>query len=257
MNSIKLSGHIDKTRKLMEESPSLLVRGCAAICLAYTGIVDAGIFDLLSYLGAQELDGVSWAWDNTFSDIVRKAWLYSADFETIFDGFPLWFILEKSVFENTPEAAVIALKKVDVWKALPEIYRPYNTNQIEERCTLNLKDYYDDKKTKKREEIIEDILADALAGYGERIKVFLDEWLIKSEELQDYDWKFKALGQRIGICLLSLARSGKHCERFFPLVRPYHPIARFSNFPIPLLKEVLGHTSEDHQIKIKKQFVIK
>jgi hypothetical protein len=363
-NSIKLSGHIDKTRKLIEESPSRLVRGCAAICLAYTGIVDAGILDLLAHFGEEKIEGVAWTWDNSFSGIAKKAWLYSVDIETLIDtdkfltldytsktvdgietkhysaserlataasrtfpvkysntgdklpllpaeltaiqksvikgiikkapgllgkfetaalnlpvntysalrsieessetlctkidGFPLWFILEKSVFENTPEIAVKALQEVDAWKVLSEVYRPFHVNAdiIEERCYLNLKDCFDDKKNAKREEIIEDILANSLAGYDEQIKDFLDEWLIKSEELQDYDWKFKALGQRIGICLLSLARADKLCEKYYPLVRPYHPIARFSNFPIPLLKEVLEHTSQDHQAKIKKQFKI-
>jgi hypothetical protein len=97
------------------------------------------------------------------------------------DGFPLWFALEKSVIENTPEIATDALKGMDVWKMLTEIYRSFNADSIEEICTLNLKDYFDDKKSAKREEIIEDILADALVRCIEQIRDFLDEWLVKSE----------------------------------------------------------------------------
>ena len=367
-NNLKLSDHIVETRTLMEESESLLVRGCAAICLAYTGIVDDDILELIAYLGEQKLDHVFWAWDDIFSEIAKNAWMYAADMVTLInskrflvmdytsktaegvettyftareqlivaarrffparntktgeslpllpteltitqkkvikriiddpprifgspdtheinlptnrfsalrlieeseeilctkiDGVPLWFILEKSVFEKTPGVAVHALEKVDAWKVLTEIYRPfyeifrpYQETNVEEGCTLNLKAHSYDEKGVKREEMIQDILADSLYLHSEQVKVFLDEWLVKSEELQGNDWK-KIPGQRIGICLLSLARNDALCKKFFPLVRPCHPNAHASSFPIHLLKEVLEHTSKEHQMKIKDQFKI-
>lgn len=361
-NNLKVAGHLDAARALLRESPSLLVRGSAAICLAYSGVVDDEVLGLLEFLGEQELTGVPWVWDD-FSTVARKAWMFSADLDTLIDsdgfltldhttysaegvaqpqyspserltvaagrlfperyakqgqnppllpadysaiqkkalrriigaapgllgsyqtaglnipmsawaarrmlgesdellctemdGIPLWYRLETSVLENTPAGALPALCRVDVWQLLGEIYRPVCAGKIEEKCSLSLRHDYDDKKTAAREELLQSILADALAENSSRTAPFLDQWLGKAATLADYDWKFKAPGQRIGICLLSLARSGQWDDRYEPLARPYHPVARFSNFAVPLLREVLAVTSPKHQQEVMATFHIK
>lgn len=354
-----VTGHIPEARMLMETSPSLLVRGCAAICLAYTGIVDAEILDLLAYLGEQELCDVPWAWDD-FSDVCRKAWMFSADLDTLMEsdhfltldytsytkegvaiphyspserlttvvkrlfpekytkqgqhlpllpskldamqkkalrrmveaapmllgcydtaylniptslwaakrtlgesdellcreiwGIPLWYQLEQCVLLNTPAEAGSALSKVDVWQLLSEIYRPLQEAGAEEKCTLSLGHYFDQKKTAERECILQSLLADGLVGYQKQILTFLDEWLAKSRTFVEYDWKTKGPGQRIGISMLALARAGKWDQKYDSLARPYHPTACFSSFPTPLLQEVLEHTSPAHKSQIVQQF---
>ena len=67
----------------MNNSESLLVRGAAAICLAYTGIFNKDISNLLLYIIENNCVGVDWVWDDNFSNIVKYAWLYSADIETL------------------------------------------------------------------------------------------------------------------------------------------------------------------------------
>lgn len=345
-DNLVVSEHIAEVRALMNESPSLLVRGCAAICLVFTGIVDREILDFLAFLGEQKLHHVPWVWNDDFSDIAKQAWMYSADTETLIEsnyfltfeperltmaaarlfpqkiqknrddlsllpndlselqkkllrriletsprmlgswhiaglnmplnehsarrllgisnellcteisGVPLWHLIEQSVLEDNPEVALKALKHVEVWPLLAEIYRPFNDEKVNELCTLNLADYYDEKNTLKREIILESILADALSMELDKIKPFLEEWLEKTRDLVDYDWRYKTKGQKIGIALLACARAGQLEKRYEPLVRPYHPVAGFSAFPVELLKEVLEQASKEHRDSILKKFRI-
>ena len=67
----------------MNNSESLLVRGSAAICLAYTGIFNKDISNLLLYITENNCTGVDWVWDDNFSNIAKYAWAYSADIETL------------------------------------------------------------------------------------------------------------------------------------------------------------------------------
>jgi hypothetical protein len=75
--------------------------------------------------------------------------------------------------------------------------------------------------------------------------------------LDGHDWKYHTKAQRIGICLLALAKANSWDARYEPLVRPYHPIAHFSGFPVALLKELLAQTSEGHRNKIEAEFQIR
>lgn len=358
---LPVDGHIEEARELMEQSPSLLVRGCAAICLAFTGIVDSDILGLLETVGEQELPGVPWAWDE-FPSMARHAWMFGADPDTLIDSDkflslehttyeadgtavphylpterlaavaqrvfptaytavgrelpllpeqldrvqrkalrrmleavpkmlgsyhvshlnlptniysarrtlgesdellcsvceagPLWFVLERAVLLERLQEALHVLEQVDVWRVLAEIYRPMRTDRVEESLTLNLKHPYDEKKTLIWEERLASLLADAVGGCRTQIFAFLDEWLEKAPQLEDLDWRFQTAGQRIGICLLALARSGSVPPEYEPLVRPYHPSARFSSFPVLLLQEVLEQTSGEHRAAIRKEFGI-
>jgi hypothetical protein len=83
VNELKVTSHIEEAHSLMIESPSLLVRGSAAICLVYTGIKNDEITALLSHLGEQSLNNVVWAWDEDFSLMARKAWFFASDEETL------------------------------------------------------------------------------------------------------------------------------------------------------------------------------
>ena len=67
----------------MNNSESLLIRGSAAICLAYTGIFNKDISNLLLYITENNCAGVDWVWDDNFSNIAKYAWLYSSDIETL------------------------------------------------------------------------------------------------------------------------------------------------------------------------------
>ena len=67
----------------MNSSESLLVRGSAAICLAYTGIFNKDISNLLLYITENNCTGVDWVWNDNFSNIAKYAWAYSADIETL------------------------------------------------------------------------------------------------------------------------------------------------------------------------------
>jgi hypothetical protein len=70
------------------------------------------------------------------------------------------------------------------------------------------------------------------------------------------DWLPKTKAQKVGICLLALARTNQLSEKYEPLVRPFDSNASYLLFPLTLLKEVLERTSEAHQKKIKDQFGI-
>lgn len=358
---LPVTGHIEEARELLVQSPSLLVRGCAAICLAFTGIVDRDILGLLEIVGEQELSGVPWAWDE-FSSMARYAWMFAADPDTLIDSDkflrldhttyeadgtavphylpterlasvaqrifpaaytregrelpllpeqldriqqkalrrileavpkmlgsyhvshlnlpsnvysarrtlgdsdellcsaceagPLWFVLERAVLEDRMQEALTALEKLDAWQVLKEIYRPMRTDRIEESVTLNLQHAYDDKKTSIWEARLASLMADALGGCQTPMFAFLDEWLEKAPQLEGFDWRFQTAGQRIGICLLSLARAGSVPSKYEPLVRPYHSSARYSSFPVPLLQEVLEQTSGEHRAAIRREFQI-
>ena len=67
----------------MNNSESLLIRGSAAICLAYTGIFNKDISNLLLYITENNCAGIDWVWDDNFSNIAKYAWLYSSDIETL------------------------------------------------------------------------------------------------------------------------------------------------------------------------------
>ncbi len=363
-SALRVSAHAAEAGELMEKSPSLLVRGCAAVCLVFTGIVDRGILELLAFLGEGALDGVPWVWDESFSSMAKKAWFFASDLDTLAetdrfptldytsktkegvetkhysqtevlteavcrafpykytdkkeelpsllptelseiqkkilrrvleaapllfgsytitglnlpqtteaakrwlgesgeilcaapDGRPLWFLLEQSLLHDAPGDALHALAQFDVWQMLGELYKPWGLSRGHERCTLNIK-HYSEKVTAARETALQSMLANALAGYTERIMPFLDGWL---EEIKNFtapsDWGSKTPAQRIGIGLLALARAGTLEEKYYPLVRPYHNYPEYSAFPPVLLKEVLQHTSAAHREKIEAEFRIK
>ncbi|MDR2527415.1 MAG: hypothetical protein LBD04_00120, partial [Synergistaceae bacterium] len=102
-SSTRRHGHVAKARKLMRESPSLLVRGCAALCLAYTGVVDEEVLALLTYLGQRKLNGIAWSWDEDFGDMARAAWLFSADMDMLLDSAEF---LTLEYTSTTPEGVV-------------------------------------------------------------------------------------------------------------------------------------------------------
>lgn len=83
INKLKVNRHIEEVYNIMNSSESLLVRGSAAICLAYTGIFNKDISNLLLYIAENNCAGVDWVWDDNFSNIAKYAWLYSADIETL------------------------------------------------------------------------------------------------------------------------------------------------------------------------------
>ena len=80
---LKIHEHIQEVKKLMQESPSLLVRGASAVCLAYSGAADPDSLELLLYLGEQALEDTPWPWDSSFHDIAKAAWLYTVDLPTL------------------------------------------------------------------------------------------------------------------------------------------------------------------------------
>lgn len=357
---LKVCCHVEETRKLMQESPSLLVRGCAAICLAFTGCADKEVMDLLGWLGSQNFNRVDWPWDENFSSIAKKAWMFAVDTETLaetdlfptldytsttkervvtkhysqseiltealarvfpykydenknaypslkpaelnelqrkilyrmleaapglfgsytiagmnlpiaiegarrmlndsdealcaeIDGLPLWYVLERAVIENEPEKAMDALKKVDTWQVINEIYHSWGLSGERERNTLNLS-HYNEKVMKEREALLQSILADSLLDIKEA-KSFLDECIkIRERFLEDDKWIHRIKAQKTGICLLALARNKQLNEKYVPLVRPFHSYAEYSEFPAVLVREVLEQTSPEHQEAIKEQF---
>ena len=83
IKKLKVNKHIEKVYNIMNSSESLLVRGSAAICLAYTGIFNKDISNLLLYITENNCAGVDWVWDDNFSNIAKYAWLYSSDIETL------------------------------------------------------------------------------------------------------------------------------------------------------------------------------
>ena len=83
IKKLKVNKHIEEVYNIMNSSDSLLVRGSAAICLAYTGIFNKDISDLLLYIAENNCAGVDWVWDDNFSNIAKYAWLYSSDIETL------------------------------------------------------------------------------------------------------------------------------------------------------------------------------
>ena len=351
--------HCDDVKRLMQESRFPLVRGCAAACLVYTGVVEQDILNVLTEIGLLDIKDIEWSWDEDFSHIAAKAWLFAADMETLLnpdslsaidfphvmpngylvknsspqdylaeavdrafppkflkkeelpsllpaelsdiqrkilqrileaapemigsypveyrnipvtipgvkrlleesdevlcettEGIPLWFHLEQAAIQNMPDTANAALARADVFAALPEIYPPNAKSRWQ--CTLNIW-HPADKISKTREPVLQSILANALAGYEKQCKSFLDEWLEESKDFEGHDWASKLPAQRVGICLLSLARINRLEEKYYPLVRPFHPYPQFSKFPISLLKEVLGHTSAEHIERTSKEYGI-
>ena len=83
IKKLKVNKHIEEVYNIMNSSDSLLVRGSAAICLAYTGIFNKDISNLLLYIIENNCAGVDWVWDDNFSNIAKYAWAYSADIETL------------------------------------------------------------------------------------------------------------------------------------------------------------------------------
>ena len=83
IKKLKVNKHIEEVYNIMNSSESLLVRGSAAICLAYTGIFNKYISNLLLYIAENNCAGVDWVWDDNFSNIAKYAWAYSADIETL------------------------------------------------------------------------------------------------------------------------------------------------------------------------------
>ncbi|MDO6994253.1 hypothetical protein Q5M87_09565 [Brachyspira innocens] len=80
---LEVHNHIKEVYNIMKTSESLLVRGSAAICLAYTGVFYKDISDLLLYIAENNCAGVDWVWDDNFSNIAKHAWVYSCDIETL------------------------------------------------------------------------------------------------------------------------------------------------------------------------------
>ena len=74
--------HIQTVRELMYNSPSLLVRGAAAICLSYSHAADEDVMQLLKHLAIQEFEYSSWVW-NKLDNMALCAWLYSASTDTL------------------------------------------------------------------------------------------------------------------------------------------------------------------------------
>lgn len=70
--------HIDEVKEYMYYSPSLLVRGSAAICLLYSGVKNSDALDLVNYLAKQNYNNC-WSWDWSFSLLCQSAWLFSVD----------------------------------------------------------------------------------------------------------------------------------------------------------------------------------
>uniref|UniRef100_UPI003F4B96CE hypothetical protein n=1 Tax=Brachyspira catarrhinii TaxID=2528966 RepID=UPI003F4B96CE len=83
IKKLKVNKHIEEVYNIMNSSDSLLVRGSAAICLAYTGIFNKDISNLLLYIIENNCAGVDWVWDDNFSNIAKYAWAYSSDIETL------------------------------------------------------------------------------------------------------------------------------------------------------------------------------
>lgn len=79
----KLTKHLPAVKTLMEESPSLLVQGAAAICRAYSGDKSTDVMALLLSLSGQELPVFFWCWDSAFNEMAKVAWLYAADLDLL------------------------------------------------------------------------------------------------------------------------------------------------------------------------------
>jgi hypothetical protein len=155
---------------------------------------------------------------------------------------PLWFVLERAAIEGDLAAARAALANADVMAVLAGLFV---WEQGPEQVTLNL--INTEKVQQERLARLCSILADALAGYETATTALLDKWLPVALERPKY--RSTAMPViTIGICLLSLARQGKLPARFEPLAVP--DTGWRSLFPVPLMQEVLAHTSPQHQRKV-------
>lgn len=357
---LRVSAHIDEARQLMRESPSLLVRGSAAICLAFTGVGEDEVLDLLANLGSRELENVVWPWTLDFSAIAKKAWLFAIDTErlietdlfptldytsrtkegvetkhysqseiltevigriftpkydkkkqqlpslkpqdvtelqrkalhrmlkaapglfgyytiagmnlpvsiegarrlleesdetvcTMIGDLPLWYILERAVIEQNRDKILDALSRVDAWKVLTELYRPWGLSGDRERNTLKIS-YYKENVTKERETFLQSCLADSLGKNIEQTKAFLDECLKIVRNTNKEQWYYDLKAQKTGICLLALARHGAFDRKYEVLVQPFHTYAEYSEFPAIFVKELLPYTSAEHQEMIAQKF---
>lgn len=339
-------------RKLMEESPSLLVRGAAAICLAYAGYKDIDVASLLEYLAQQEFFYTPWVW-SSLERMALATWLYIADLDTLLEGntpiplgsrlveaveryflkyhkepyhpseitpiqhrilekiadkspdtlrdfnlldyglpinekalnrllersntildtkvpvepmqiegYPLWYILEKTVFQSglfSDEVAVRALSTVDVWTASYEVFEHIHPDKQEERCTLSIHNQFSDKRETQELARLISIFSNALSIDDIKNKAipFLDEWLEKVKSLDDgYDLAFKTPAFHISIALLAIGRRGMINEKYYPLICPYHKYYRFSRMPLPVLSELLTYTSPAHQKSVVRDLAL-
>ncbi|GAB1510892.1 hypothetical protein [Actinophytocola sp. KF-1] len=72
------AGHVAAARDLVAHSPSLYVRGAAAVCLVYSGFADADVLALLHHLAQGEYP-VHDAWTTDLAELAAAAWLFGAD----------------------------------------------------------------------------------------------------------------------------------------------------------------------------------
>lgn len=85
---LNVQEHLVQAKELMSQSPSLLVRGCAALCLVFSGVRDAAAVQLLQYLGLQNYDGVDWEWESDLSELAKYAWFFASDTDTLIENNP-------------------------------------------------------------------------------------------------------------------------------------------------------------------------
>lgn len=71
-------GHLDAARDLMARSPSLYVRGAAAVCLVYSGFADDDALALLHHL-AQGDYPVGDTWTTELAELAAAAWRFGTD----------------------------------------------------------------------------------------------------------------------------------------------------------------------------------
>lgn len=74
----KRVGHLAAARDLMAQSPSLYVRGAAAVCLVYSGFTDDDALALLHHL-AQGDYPVGDAWTTDLAELAAAAWRFGTD----------------------------------------------------------------------------------------------------------------------------------------------------------------------------------
>ena len=127
--------HKSTVQELMYNSPSLLVRGAAAICLSYSNMVNDDVSQLLEYIAAQNFRYTPWVWDN-LNDMASSAWLYAADMETLLSRKP-------HVQDYEPLSKLKCLDEAfsRVFKPRNYPYLPTDLSPIQKRVLEEFADY--------------------------------------------------------------------------------------------------------------------
>ncbi|WP_295155904.1 hypothetical protein [uncultured Brachyspira sp.] len=140
IKKLKVNKHIEEVYNIMNSSKSLLVRASAAICLAYTGIFNKDISDLLLYIAENNCSGVDWVWDDNFSNIAKYAWIYSSDIETLLsiEDIKTNTNIEDDV--NNNDILIEAVIRVFPYKDKKEELVNHNLNDIQKRVLKKIVD---------------------------------------------------------------------------------------------------------------------